>query len=82
MAKSRRSHPCTHEEVIWDVVEIDYNAEGTAAVGQNGTCEQCGASLRLNYEAGEPRALTKTSEMIPICLYATNPQYKPWTENQ
>jgi len=51
MAKSRRSHACTHEEVIWDAVEIDYNAEGTAAVGQNGTCEQCGASLRLNYEA-------------------------------
>ena len=82
MAKSRRSRPCTHEEVIWGAVEIDYNAEGTAAVGQNGTCEQCGASLQINYEAGEPRALTKTSEMIPICLYATNPQYKPWTENQ
>ena len=61
MAKSRRSRPCTHEEVIWYVVEIDYTAEGTAAVGQNGTCEQCGASLRLDYETGEPRVLTSTS---------------------
>jgi hypothetical protein len=49
--------PCSHSEVVWEPVEIDYDADGTAAVSQSGRCDQCGGLLQLDYEAQEPRVV-------------------------
>lgn len=53
--------PCQHEVVDWDSIETEYQADGTAAVWQQGRCTKCGVELLLEYDQGAVR----TDHVIP-----------------
>jgi hypothetical protein len=65
--------PCPHDEVTWQVVEISYNSDGTADVGQAGACVLCSTSLQLDYEPKEPRVLTGNASSKSACKRCGTP---------
>jgi hypothetical protein len=52
---------CSHANVAWEPLAIEYNFDGTAEVSQIGACAQCGVRCKLNYEPGDRVLVTGTS---------------------
>ena len=44
---------CSHEDVVWEPVEIDYKSDGTASVWQEGFCKGCRRYVLLTYNQCE-----------------------------
>jgi hypothetical protein len=55
LAQSRS--PCVHEDIVWEPLEIDYHADGTADVSQTGKCDQCGSLCTITYTPADPEVV-------------------------
>ena len=48
---------CEHETVIWEPVEMEYEADGTALVWQEGKCQTCGELVQMDYNHEQPKTV-------------------------
>lgn len=53
---------CAHKEVAWGPVEMDYHCDGTAAIWQEGKCQDCNQMVQVDYTPGTPHTFSQAEQ--------------------